>query len=191
MKKEKIKINYKDIIKKIEPELEKQVENFQQEVNSLKGTRASPSLVENIPVDCFGNRFFLKQLSHISVEGSREILIQPWDESYIQPIVSALNEKGLGTVVYEKNLIRIKLGSVSEDFKKEVLRALSEKKEQTKQLVRRLRQKVWDELQEREKRGEISEDEKYKGKKELQQLIDKIQERIEEISKKKEADILG
>jgi ribosome recycling factor len=175
MKKEKIKINYKDIIKKIEPELEKQVENFQQEVNSLKGTRASPSLVENIPVDCFGNRFFLKQLSHISVEGSREILIQPWDESYIQPIVSALNEKGLGTVVYEKNLIRIKLGPVSEDFKKEVLRALSEKKEQTKQLVRRLRQKVWDELQEREKRGEISEDEKYKGKKELQQLIEKIQ----------------
>jgi len=188
MKKEKI--NYKDIIKKIEPETEKIIESFQREINSLRGTRASPGLVENIPVDCFGSRFFLKQLSHISIEGPRDILIQPWDESYVQPIISALNQKGLGSVSSDKRSIRVKLGSASEDFKKEVLKALSEKREQAKQAVRRLRQNVWDELQEREKRGEISEDEKYKGKKELQQLIDRVQEKIEEITKNKEKEIL-
>jgi ribosome recycling factor len=183
-------ISYTAIIKKVEPELEKVVNFFQREVNAIKSSRASPSLVEDIQVSCFGQTFPLKQLAAISLEGPREIVIQPWDESYIEPILNALKERDLGTILTEKKLIRIKLGPISEEFRQNLLKLLSQKKEQAKQTIRKWRQEVWDELQEKEREGKISEDDKYRGKKELQNLVDKFQEKIEEIAKRKEEEIL-
>ena len=85
---------YKEIIDKIKPELDKSVNFLENELAKIRTSRATPSLVEDVVADCFGQKFPLKQLAAISTPESRQILIQPWDKSYIEGIVLALEKTG-------------------------------------------------------------------------------------------------
>jgi len=182
---------YKDILEKIKPELEKVINFFERELKKIKTSRASPSLVEDIEVECFGQKFHLKELSIISIPEPRQILIQPWDTSYIEGIVKALEKTGIGVApIVDKNYIRINLPPLSEEFRKDLIRLVSEKKEQARQTVRRWREKAWADLQEGFREGKIREDDKYKGKDKLQELIDECNEKIEELAEKKKKEII-
>jgi len=184
------KISYKDIIDKIKPELDKAIAFLDKELQKIRTERASPSLVENIEADCFGQSFPLKQLATISIPKPREIMIQPWDKSYIEEIVKALekNSSISGAPIVDKDVIRIRLPSLSEEFRKDLIRFTSEKQEIVKKTIRRWRDEAWREIQDAEKDGNISEDDKFNGKDKLQELIDDYSEKVEEIieSKKKE-----
>lgn len=185
------KINYKEIINKIKPELEKVINFLERELAKIRTGRASPSLIEDIEAECFGQKFPLKQLAAISIPEPRQILIQPWDTSYIEGIVKALEKTGIGVnPIVDKNLIRINLPPLSEEFRKDLIRLISQKEEMAKKTIRRWREEVWDEIQERFQEGKISEDDKYRGKEELQDLIDEYNERIEEMTEKKKKEIL-
>lgn len=185
------KISYKDIIDKIRPELEKAVGFLEKELQKIRTERATPSLVENIEVDCFGKKFPLKQLATISVSQSREIVIQPWDKSYIEEIVKSLEKNtSIGAApVVEKNLIRIRLPSLSEEFRKDLIHFAFEKQEIVKKTIRRWRDEAWREIQDAEREGKISEDDKFKGKDELQELIDECHEKIEKMIENKKKEI--
>jgi ribosome recycling factor len=185
------KTSHKEIIEKIKPELDKVINFLERELQKTKASRASSSLVENIEVECFGQKFPLKQLSAISIPEPRQILIQPWDSSYIESIVKALEKTGIGaSPIVDKNLIRINLPTFSEEFRKDLIRLVSEKKEQAKQTIRRWREEAWDEIQEKFREGKIGEDDKYNGKDELQELVDEYNKKIEELSEKKRKEIL-
>lgn len=185
------KISYKDIIDKIKPELDKAIAFLDKELQKIRTERASPSLVENIEADCFGQRFPLKQLATISIPKPREIVIQPWDKSYIEDIVKALEKNSsIGTVpVVDKDVIRVRLPSLSEEFRKDLIRFISEKQEVIRKTIRRWRDKAWGEIQEAEREKKISEDDKFKGKDELQELIDEYNEKIEKMIKTKKKEI--
>ena len=182
---------YKDILEKIKPELEKVINFFERELKKIKTSRASPSLVEGILVECFGQKFPLSQLAEISIPEPRQILIQPWDTSYIEGIVKALEKTGLGAApIVDKNLIRINLPSLSGEFRKDLIRLISEKQEESRKTVRRWREEAWEEIQNGFREGKIREDDKFKGKDELQELIDECNEKIEELAEKKKKEIL-
>ena len=188
---EKESINYKDIINKIKPELEKVIEFLEREFSQLRTSRATPALVENIIVDCFNQKFPLKQLAAISTPDSRQILIHPWDKSYIDGIVSALEKTNIGSnAVVDKDAIRITLPPLSQEYRQSLIRTLSEKKEQARQTIRRLRDKAWDKIQEGFQEGKIREDDKFRGKNELQKLIDDYNEKIEEMVERKKREIM-
>jgi len=192
MKEEKEKIDYRKIIEKIKPEMERAVKAFEEEVKTIRSSRASPELVENLQVECFGQKFPLRQLGQISIPEPRQILISPWDSSYIEPIVKAIEKSGLGvSPTVDGNSIRINLLPVTEEFKKNLLRILSQKKEAAKKKIREARIDAWDKIQDAFLEGKISEDQKYKGKDELQDLVEEFNEKIEEIAKRKEKEILG
>jgi len=183
--------SHKEIIEKIKPELEKVINFLERELQKIKSSRASPALVENVEVECFGQKFSLKQLSLISIPEPRQILIQPWDQSYIEGIVRALEKTGIGvSPIVDKNLIRINLPALSEEFRKDLIRLVSQKQEDAKQTIRRWREEAWDEIQEKFREGKIREDDKYKGKDELQELVDEYNEKIEELGEKKKKEIL-
>lgn len=184
------KIDYKKIIEKIKPEMEKIIVAFEEEIKKIKTTRAAPALVEDLIVECFGQKFPLKQLAQIFVSGPRQILIQPWDKSYVDGIIKAIEQSGLGlTPIVDKETIKINLPPLSEQYRKDLLRILAQKKEQARQKIRHQRERAWDEIQERFREGKIREDDKYKGKDELQDLIDEYNEKIEEIAEKKKKEI--
>jgi len=182
---------YKEIINKIKPELEKTIEFLNRELQKIRTGRASPSLIEDVEVECFGQTFPLKQLAAISVPGPRDIVIQPWDVSYVEGIVKALEKTGVGSnPVVDKNLIRINLPSLTEEFRKELARLISQKQEEARRSIRHWREEAWKEIQERFKEGKIREDDKFKGKDELQEMIDDYNEKIEEMGEKKKKEIM-
>jgi ribosome recycling factor len=185
------KRNYQEIINKIRPECDKALNFFERELAKIRTSRASPALIEDISVECFGQKFPLKQLGMVSLPEPKQILIQPWDNSYLEPIMSALSKSGLGiSPVVDKNLIRISLPPLSKEYRQDLLRLLGQKIEEAKRTIRHWREMAWDEIQEGFQAGEIREDDKYRGKDKLQELVDEYNEKIEELAEKKKKEIL-
>ena len=183
-------MEYKEIINKIKPEMEKVLSFFGNEMNKIQAGRASASLVEDILVDSFGQKLPLKQLSAISCPGPREIVIQPWDKSSLEEVAKAITNSGIGaTPTVSEDVIRIILPSLTEEFRKDLLRVLSEKQEEARRTIRHWREQAWKEAQTMEKESEISEDDKYRAKDDLQELIDDYNKKIEELGDRKKKEV--
>jgi len=185
-------MDYKEIIKKIKPEFEKTMSFLEKEVAKIRSGRASSALVEDIIVDCFGEKFPLKQLGTISMPEPRQIIIQPWDRSYLGPIEKAIfSHSNLGiSPVVDKDVIRINLPPLNEEYRKGLLRVLSEKQEEARKTIRRWRENAWEEIQEKFKEKEIREDDKFRGKEDLQKLVDEFHKKIDDLGEKKKKEIM-
>jgi len=183
-------MTYKEIIGKIKPELEKTFHFLEEELQKIKTGRASISLIENIQVDCFGQKCPLKQLSTISLATTRQIIVQPWDRSYIEPIEKSIERAGLGiNPVVDKDTIRLSFPQLTEDYRRDLLRVISGKMEDAKKTVRHWREEAWREIQEKFKEKEIREDDKFRGKDELQDLVDEYNKKIEEVADRKKKEV--
>ena len=181
---------YKEIISRVTPEFDKTISFLEKEVFKIRTSRASPSLVEDIVAECFGQKFPLKQLAAISTPEPRKIVVQPWDKSYIEPIQRALSNSGLGaSPIVDKDSIRISLPPLSDDYRKSLLHILSEKQEEARKTIRHWREKAWNEIQEKSRTKEIREDDKFRAKDELQKLVDDYQQKIEDIGTRKKKEI--
>ena len=182
---------YKKIIDKIKPELDKVIGFLEKELGKIRTGRATPSLVEDLVVECFGQKFPLKQLAAISIPEPKQILIQPWDKSYVEGIIHALQKRGSGIEpIPDKESIRINLPPLSEEYRKDLNRLISEKEENARQAVRKWREESWKEIQEKTKEGEIREDDKFRAKDELQELVDEYNEKIERLGENKKKEIM-
>jgi len=181
---------HQEIIDKIKPELEKTVNYLERELSKIRTSRANPSLVEDVVVDCFGQKFPLKQLAAISAPQAKQILIQPWDKSYIEGIVSALEKTGVGaSPVVDKDVIRINLPPLNEEYRKNLSRIISEKQEESRRTVRKWRQVAWEEIQMAAKEGKVREDDKFRAKDGLQDLVEEYNNKIEEIGEAKKKEV--
>jgi len=98
--------SHKEIINKIKPELDKAINFLDRELQKIRTGRATPALVEDVVVECFGQTFRLSQLAAISTPEPRQILIQPWDKSYVEGITKALEKTGIGAApIVDKEVI--------------------------------------------------------------------------------------
>jgi ribosome recycling factor len=182
-------MTYQEIIQKIKPECEKAVNFLSMEMGKIRTGRASPALVEDIVVDCFGQKFPLKQLAAISVPEPRQIMIQPWDPSYIPGIVSSLQTTGIGSnPVVDKVSIRVNLPSITSDYRKDLLRLISEKQEDARKVIRKWREEAWNEVQIGFRESIIREDDKFRAKDDLQKLVDDYGKKIDELGEKKKTE---
>ncbi len=181
---------YKEFIDKAKPDLEKSFKFLEQELAKIRTSRATPSLVEDIEVNAFGQKFPIKQLGAISTPSNNQIVIQPWDASYIEPIEKAISQSGLGmSCVVDKNLLRLNLPMLTEEYRNSLSKILGEKAEQTKQVIRRQREEAWNKIQEAQKAKEITEDDKFKGKDALQKVVDDYSEKIKNLVEKKKQEL--
>jgi len=182
---------YKEFIDKAKPEFEKAFKFFEGEMAKIRTSRASPALVEDIEVNAFNQKFPLKQLGAISSPQTSQLVIQPWDASYIEPIEKAIAQSGLGmSCVVDKNLIRLNLPLLTEEYRDTLSKTLGEKAEQAKQTIRRAREDCWNKIQDAQKAKEITEDDKFRGKDELQKVIDQYNEKIKALVEKKKTELI-
>ncbi len=163
---------------------------FKRELAKIRANRAAPSLIEDMVVDCFGQKLPLKQLANISLAGPRQLVVQPWDESYIVEIEKTVSRSNLGAnVAVQGKTISISLPPLSQEFRERLLDLLAEKMEQARQTVRHWRERAWKQVQEKEKAGDIREDDKFRAKDELQKLVDGYNKKIEELAENKKREI--
>src|SRR3989344_5002746 len=184
-------MSYKEFIDKAKPEFDKAFKFLEQEMAKIRTSRASPVLVEDIEVNAFGSKFNIKQLAAISAPQTNQIVIQPWDTSYIEPIEKAISQSGLGmSAVVDKNVIRLNLPTLTEEYRLQLSKVLNEKAEQTKQTIRHWRENCWNAIQDAFKEKKISEDDKFRSKDELQKVIDEYSEKIKNLVEKKKNEII-
>ncbi len=184
-------MSYKEFIDQVKPEFEKSFKFLEGELAKIRTSRASPALVEDIEVNAFGSKFSLKQLGAISTPSTNQLVIQPWDISYIEPIEKAIAQSGLGmSCAVDKNLIRLNLPMLTEEYRLALGKTLNEKAEQAKQVMRRQREDTWNKIQAAQKAKELSEDDKFRGKDELQKVVDDYQEKIKTLVEKKKNELI-
>ena len=90
----------------------------------------------------------------------------------------------------DKNVIRLNLPMLTEEYRMSLGKILNEKAEQAKQVMRRQREDVWNKIQAAQKAKEISEDDKFRGKEELQKVVDSYQEKIKALVEKKKQELV-
>ncbi len=181
---------YKEIINKIKPSLERTLEKYKEEINSLRTGRATPALLESIEVECYGSRMPLKQLAAIQSPEPRLLTVHPWDKNSIKEIEKAIAGRAGLSVAVTGDYIRVTLPPLDEESRKELVKVLHQKIEQARISIRLLREQAWKEIQDKERAGEIREDDKFRGKDELQKMIDDFNGKVEKLGEAKEKEIM-
>ena len=175
--------NFKNELKKIE-------ESLKIEFSSLRVGRATPALVENILVDCYGSKVPIKQLASISAPEPRILIIEPWDRTVLPDLEKAILTSDLNlNPIVDKNLIRINIPPLTEERKAALIKIIGSKSEEAKIKYRGSRDKMIKEINELFDAKKITEDEKFKIKEEVQKSIDLTNQNLEKLLKLKEEEI--
>ncbi|MFA5871675.1 MAG: ribosome recycling factor [Parcubacteria group bacterium] len=178
------------IIQNSNPKMEKAVERFQEEIVKLRTGRANTAMVENLMVDYYGAKSPIKQMASVNVPEPRLIVIQPWSRDNLVDIEKAIKESQLGfNPTNDGQVIRISIPPLNEERRAELVKVLGKYAEEARVGVRQAREESWDEIQDAVKEGKLGEDDKFRGKDELQKLVDEYNKKIEEIREKKEREI--
>lgn len=165
---------------------------FVSELSQIRTGRASSALVENVIVNAYEGTQKLKiqEMGNISVSDAKTIVIEPWDQTTIPDIERAISEQLQLSAQVHENVLRIILPPLTEERRREFIKILKTKTEQAKIAIRQVRGDVMHDLKKADENGDITEDERERGEKEVQKLTDEFVEKIEETEKKKEEELL-
>ncbi len=179
-------MKYQQYIKEVKPDFEDAVDYLQKELDKIRADRATPSLVEDIVVDAFDQKLPIKQMAAISCPEERQILIEPWNKDYIKSIVSAIQKANSElNPMPQGKLIRVNLPPMTQEYREKLIKKLSEIRENARVSIKRAREEAWKKINEAEKEGKITEDDKFRGKDELQDLVDEYNEKIDKFVENK------
>ncbi len=135
----------------------------------------------------YGQKMHINQLATVSIEDARTIRVSPWDKQVIKDIDSAIRESNLGlSVGADSDGLRISFPELTADRRQALVKVAKEKLEEARIRVRNERQKVLNEID----KGEMGDDDKTRAKAELQKSVDEINKKLEELTQKKEKEII-
>ena len=175
----------------LENKMKSSVLHFEKELNTLRTSRANPSMLDNIYVDAYGSKTPLNQLGNISVQDASTITIQIWDSSLIKPIEDAIAESNLGiNPQTDGQLIRLPIPKLSEERRKEIIKIASEFAENSKVTIRNIRRDFIESSKNEKKQSNLSEDDLKKNIDQIQKVTDENINKIDKILDLKKTDIL-
>ncbi len=179
-----------DVMLEAEEKMEKAQEALRHELMTIRTGRASPALVENLRVEYYGSVMPLNQLATIAVPEPRLITIRPWDAGSLSAIEKAIQKSELGlTPQNDGKIIRLPIPSLTDERRRDLGKIVSRRVEEARVAVRNIRRDALKEIGDLEKDKEISEDEQFKAKDDLQKLTDDYIKKIDHVGDLKQAEI--
>ncbi|MDF1569273.1 MAG: ribosome recycling factor [Spirochaetaceae bacterium] len=176
-----------EVKNKAEERMKKSIGALEDDFNLLRTGRASAALFDKIRVEYYGSPTPLNQLANISIPEARLIVIQPFDRNAIGEIEKAIQSSELGlNPNNDGKVIRIAIPPLNEERRKELVKQAKNQAENARVSIRNIRRDVNDQI----KNGDFTEDEQKKGTDDIQKLTDKYVEKIGEILKSKEQEIM-
>ena len=165
--------------------------HYEKELNTLRTSRANPSMLDNIFVDSYGAKTPLNQLGNISIQDASTISIQIWDVSLIKSIENAITESNLGiNPQVDGQIIRLPIPKLSEERRKEIIKIASEIAENSRITIRNIRRDFIETSKNEKKNSNLSEDDLKRKINEIQKITDNNIDKIDKILEAKKIDIL-
>lgn len=179
------------LYKDTEDKMNKTINVYSEELQSIRAGRANPALLDKITVDYYGQDTPLKQVSGVSAPEPRLLVIQPWEASLIPIIEKEILKSDLGlNPSNDGKLIRLAIPMLTEERRKDLSKVVKKNGENAKIAVRNIRRDVMDSIKKLEKDKDLSEDDKRVAEEEVQKITDKYIVEIDKITKKKEDELM-
>jgi ribosome recycling factor len=180
-----------NIIRDADARMNKALEALRQEFSRLRTGRASTSLLDHIQVECYGSKMPLNQTANIAVQDARTLAVTPWDKNMVTPVEKAIREAGLGlNPTTAGTVIRIPLPPLTEERRKELTKVVRHETENARVAMRNVRRDALQQLKDMAKDKKITEDEEKRAHDKVQKLTDDHIAKAEELTAKKEKEIM-
>lgn len=180
-----------DLKNKMRQKMDQTLEHLRKDLAGVRTGRASLVLLDGIQVSYYGSPTPLKQVAALAVPDPRLITIQPWEISLIPEIEKAITAANLGlNPTNDGKLIRLNIPPLTEERRKELVKQVKKMGEDTKVVIRNIRRDTNEEVKKLFKDTKISEDDQRKAQDEIQKITDQYITKIDEMIKKKDAEVL-
>jgi len=180
-----------DLIQDAVRRMDKSVETTQHEFNSIRTGRASAALLDHVQVDYYGTPTPLNQLATINVPEPRMLTVQPFDPSSLKSIEKAIMESDLGlTPSNDGKLIRLPIPQLTEERRRELVKLTKQYAEEGRVAVRNVRRDAIKHLEELVRNGDVGDDDERRAEERVQKLTDDHVHKIDDLLKRKEAEIM-
>lgn len=171
--------------------MDKAIEALRREFQSVRTGKASAQLLDVVRVDAYGSQVPLNQVATVSAPEARLLVIQPWDPKMIGPIEKAIQLSDLGlNPSNDGKIVRLPIPALTEERRREFVKLLHKMAEEARVAIRQARKDSNDDIKRRQKDGEISEDQARREQDEVQKLTDLHVQKVEDLLKHKEAEVL-
>ena len=171
--------------------MEKSISSLESSLQKIRTGRANPSLLDAIQIDYYGNMTPLSQLSNISVQDAKTLLISPWEKNLVPDIERAIQSSDLGiNPATSGDVIRVILPDLTEETRRDLIKVAKSEAENSKIALRNQRRDANGLLKEYLKEKEISEDDERRGQEIIQNLTDDFISKVEQLLELKEKDLL-
>jgi ribosome recycling factor len=180
----------KEALREAESQMKKAIKAFENDLMGIRTGRASPALVERLPVEYYGTPTPLNQLATIAAPEPQMLTIRPYDPSSLRDIERAIQTSDLNlTPSNDGQLIRLILPPLNQERREELAKVVRRRAEEAKVATRNCRRDTLSDLREFEKEKLISEDDFYRARDELQELTSRYTEMVDKIQERKEKEI--
>ena len=181
----------RETVKEAEHHMKGAITSLEEDLSGIRTGRATPALVEKLPIDYFGMPTPLMQLASISIPEARAIMIKPFDPSTLKTIEKSILASELGlTPNNDGKAIRLNLPPLTEDRRRDLVKLVHARLEESRVAIRNIRRDIIKDLKEFEKEKMISEDDLKTGEEEIQKLTDRMVAEIDATGTKKEKEIM-
>ena len=171
--------------------MEKSISSLEGSLQKIRTGRANPSLLDAIQIDYYGNMTPLSQVSNISVQDAKTLLISPWEKNLVPDIERAIQSSDLGiNPATSGDVIRVILPDLTEETRRDLIKIAKSEAENSKIALRNQRRDANGLLKEYLKEKEISEDDERRGQEIIQNLTDDFISKVEQLLELKEKDLL-
>ncbi len=181
-----------DVLLDADDKMEKTIAHLQELLSGLRTGKASPSLVNQINVDCYGAQTRLNQMSLISTPEPRLIVIKPYDPSSLPAIEKAILAANIGvTPLNDGRVIRVPIPELSEERRKDLSKVANRTGEEARVSLRAIRRDANDSIKTLEKASTISEDDRDRALEEIQKYTDSYVRKVDDLIAAKEKEIMA
>ena len=172
--------------------MDKVIDNLETNYSEVRAGRANPAILNKVSVEYYGVPTPINQVASISVPEARLIVIQPWDRSILSQVEKAIEKADIGIhPMNDGQVIRLTFPELTEERRKDLAKDIRKMAEEAKVAVRNVRRDEMDEAKDSLKNKEISEDEEKALEEKIQKETDKYVAKIDEMSEKKEKEIMS
>lgn len=174
-----------------EDKMKKSIQNFNQELDTIRAGRANPHMLDKITVEYYGADTPLNQVANITIPEARMIVIQPWDSNTLKSIEKAIQASDLGiNPANDGKVLRLNLPPLTEERRKILTKDVKKKSEDAKIAIRNIRREAMDTFKKAQKNNEITEDELNINENKIQKLTDKYVSEIDKLTDEKNKEIM-